>query len=176
MNQNNRNTCSCADRNRDGACSYGRTPWGAREGCACNRRPWNSRGAACPRTGSVCSSCASNTANTTWKNRSEGCGCAVPFPRAEAREEKSTCSCGESLIQPREIRNTCSCGAARSIERECSCNKGAENNGILDGQSLAMVYSPYQNFDSLYDPRRGLCSGTIFSDLDKPFHGNGRGL
>ncbi|MBE6713069.1 MAG: spore coat associated protein CotJA [Ruminococcaceae bacterium] len=38
-----------------------------------------------------------------------------------------------------------------------------------------MVYSPYQNFDSVYDPRQGLCNGTIFSGLDKPFYGDGRG-
>ncbi|MBQ3074449.1 MAG: spore coat associated protein CotJA [Clostridia bacterium] len=38
-----------------------------------------------------------------------------------------------------------------------------------------MVYSPYQSFDSLYDPRQGLCNGTIFTGLDKPFYGDRRG-
>lgn len=169
MNQNNRKNCSCESLRRNDSCSYGRTPWGAREGATCNKRPWSTRSTACPAAGSGCAARTSNAANTTWKNRGEGCACAVPFAAERG-------FCGETLIQPREAGCGCSCGAARTAEPDCACNRGAENNGILDGQSLAMVYSPYQKFDSLYDPRRGLCSGTIFSDLDKPFHGHGRGL
>ena len=44
----------------------------------------------------------------------------------------------------------------------------------LAGRSLAMVYSPYQAFQNLYDPAQGLCAGTIFIELDKPFLGAGR--
>lgn len=35
----------------------------------------------------------------------------------------------------------------------------------------AMAYIPYQNANITYNPERGLCSGTLFPCLDKPFHG-----
>ena len=37
--------------------------------------------------------------------------------------------------------------------------------------ALAMVYSPAQEFDDLYDYDTGLCRGTVFMALDKPFMG-----
>lgn len=36
------------------------------------------------------------------------------------------------------------------------------------GRSLAMVYSPVQEFTELYDAEQGLCRGTIFRQLDLP--------
>lgn len=41
--------------------------------------------------------------------------------------------------------------------------------GQVGMPSLAMVYTPVQNFCSLYTNERGLRAGTIFSQLDKPF-------
>ena len=49
-----------------------------------------------------------------------------------------------------------------------ACNK------CLDGMSLAMVYSPCQEFEALYEPHEGLHAGTIFQALEKPFFGAGR--
>lgn len=43
------------------------------------------------------------------------------------------------------------------------------------GKSLAMIYSPYQIFQDLYEPEEGLRRGTIFQELDKPFAGARRG-
>lgn len=43
--------------------------------------------------------------------------------------------------------------------------------GKLSGCSLAMVYSPYQPFQNLYEVTDGFCRGTIFRELDKPFFG-----
>ncbi len=43
----------------------------------------------------------------------------------------------------------------------------------LAGRSLAMVYAPCQEFESLYTPEQGLCRGTLFADLDKPFLAGG---
>lgn len=40
----------------------------------------------------------------------------------------------------------------------------------LYGTPLAMVYSPVQRFENLYDPEEGLAAGTIFRDLDFPFY------
>lgn len=41
--------------------------------------------------------------------------------------------------------------------------------------ALAMAYIPYQNAKKIYSPEEGLCSGTIFPELDKPFEPNCRG-
>ena len=36
---------------------------------------------------------------------------------------------------------------------------------------LAIVYSPYQPFENLYDEETALCRGTLFKDIDLPFYG-----
>ena len=41
----------------------------------------------------------------------------------------------------------------------------------LEGASLAMVYSPIQRFEELYEPAEALCRGTLFRCLDMPFTG-----
>ena len=40
--------------------------------------------------------------------------------------------------------------------------------------SLAMVYSPYQDWRDIKDLEAGFCVGTIFAELDKPFLGYAR--
>ena len=37
--------------------------------------------------------------------------------------------------------------------------------------SLAMVYAPKQTFTDLYEPEEALARGTLFRELDLPFHG-----
>ena len=44
-------------------------------------------------------------------------------------------------------------------------------NGCLSGRSLAMVYSPCQEFEGIYESMPGLMAGTIFRELEKPFYG-----
>lgn len=36
---------------------------------------------------------------------------------------------------------------------------------------LAMVYTPLQSFHDIYDKEKALNAGTIFRELDLPFHG-----
>lgn len=55
--------------------------------------------------------------------------------------------------------------AAQSIQRKNPC---------LEGASLAMVYSPCQNFEHLYEPMEALHRGTLYCRLDMPFTGNRR--
>ncbi len=38
---------------------------------------------------------------------------------------------------------------------------------------IAMAYVPWQEWQNLYEPDKGLRYGTIFEDLDKPFKGRG---
>lgn len=44
-------------------------------------------------------------------------------------------------------------------------------NDCMSGRSLAMVYSPCQEFEGLYEPMAGLAAGTVFRELEKPFYG-----
>lgn len=44
----------------------------------------------------------------------------------------------------------------------------------LNGFPLAMVYSPIQKWQKLYDEEKGFTRGTIFAELDKPFEGRRR--
>lgn len=43
----------------------------------------------------------------------------------------------------------------------------------VDTMPLAMAYVPWQKWQNIYEPCKGLNQGTIFQDLDKPFHGKG---
>ncbi|MBO5022987.1 MAG: spore coat associated protein CotJA [Clostridia bacterium] len=63
-----------------------------------------------------------------------------------------------------DFEAACSCGVTRQGRNNCK-------NDCLHGQSLAMVYSPCQEFENLYDTAEALCHGTLFSDLYKPFFG-----
>lgn len=38
---------------------------------------------------------------------------------------------------------------------------------------IGMAYVPWQKWQDIYDPGKGLESGTIFRELDKPFLGKG---
>ena len=49
-----------------------------------------------------------------------------------------------------------------------------QKNPCLECMSLAMVYSPCQYFEKLYEPLDGLHCGTIFCKLYMPFTGNRR--
>ena len=53
------------------------------------------------------------------------------------------------------------------------CGRGRVGGswGLEGGYPLAMVYSPVQEWQNLYDNEMGLSHGTIFKDLDLPFMG-----
>ena len=77
-----------------------------------------------------------------------------------------------------------SVGNARACRRGCpmcarnegteECNGCTSGKDPLHGYSLAMVYSPEQEFEDLYEADEALARGTIFIQLDKPFLGDGR--
>ena len=57
-------------------------------------------------------------------------------------------------------------------ERATPISRGHESAArLISAPSLAMVYSPHQEFDELYDHATALCRGTLFTELDKPFFG-----
>jgi len=57
----------------------------------------------------------------------------------------------------------------RSSRGEMQMNASPKKSCCRD--SLAMVYSPYQNWQNIKDLEAGFCAGTIFAELDKPFLG-----
>lgn len=42
---------------------------------------------------------------------------------------------------------------------------------LPDNPQVAMAYVPYQidGAEQIYSPEKGMCSGTMFPELDKPF-------
>lgn len=76
-------------------------------------------------------------------------------------------------------------GGSSILERQIAPRR--ENNGAgnrkswgLEGYPLAMMYAPIQEWRELYDNGTGFVRGTIFKELDFPFHGSerddGRGM
>ena len=61
-------------------------------------------------------------------------------------------------------------GAACPCQGQSGSATGAFDH-CLAGKSLAMVYSPCQEFAGIYAPDEGLSRGTIFMELEKPFYG-----
>ena len=128
---------------------------------------------------------------TTMPEREERshCGCRTTMPE---REERSRCGC-RTTIPEREKSSRGNCrndtsdstcvpcsGAGSDICREnlssysgsCSENGGNQRfaSHALSGLPLAMVYSPCQEWDRIYDDEEGFERGTIFSDIDFPFY------
>ncbi len=61
-------------------------------------------------------------------------------------------------------RPSCACPVEpRAGKRDC------RGEYVQGGPSLAMVYSPYQHWQNVYDHDKGFSRGTIFRDLDMPF-------
>ena len=63
---------------------------------------------------------------------------------------------------------------------QAGCSRCDKMNGcpdthdhFPDDMPIAMAYVPWQQWRNLYEPCRGLESGTIFMELDKPFLGKG---
>lgn len=52
-------------------------------------------------------------------------------------------------------------------------NSCCDRDDTLEGMPLAMAYVPWQNWRKIYEPEKAFCRGTIFEELDKPFHGTG---
>lgn len=87
-----------------------------------------------------------------------------------AEQRRSSC---RGNNQARNIERGCGCNqASEAYEREnsCSCEHDNYNNDEFD-YSLAMVYSPHQEWQNIYCEEEGLAAGTIFKELDKPFYG-----
>jgi hypothetical protein len=63
--------------------------------------------------------------------------------------------------------------AAEKAEAGIARQNTQRKNELPEGLSLAMVYSPRQRFEDLFEPSEALRRGTLFCRLDMPFIGRG---
>ena len=74
----------------------------------------------------------------------------------------------------RACRRRCLSGPAPEARNEGCDDSCTSDKRPLTGYPLAMVYSPEQVFENLYEPEDGLSRGTVFAALEMPFEGDGR--
>ena len=87
--------------------------------------------------------------------------------------ENNGCTCNRSTNENARRNNGCGCGcdcANQTPSRE-EAENGCETYNAEFDYSLAMVYSPHQEFQNLYCEEDALMTGTIFRELDKHFYG-----
>lgn len=104
--------------------------------------------------------------------------CSSPRDRLDERllerlSEQRASSC-RGYDKTRVARN-CGCNNTQTTTApvtnnscECEYNEYASESF---NYSLAMVYSPYQEWQNIYCEEEGFVAGTIFKELDKPFYG-----
>lgn len=110
---------------------------------------------------------AENAREESYERNSPPHFSATPYPSTPA----SACPCHDQRNYRRQ-----------NNERRTDCVKSPEyrsgrdtvddykcKSPVYPGVSLAMVYSPCQAFDDLYEAEVGMERGTIFKELDKPF-------
>lgn len=100
--------------------------------------------------------------HTPESNRRGYCGCASNMNRRN--QQPNSCSQGESSCEV-PYRDCDSAG-------EMSCAVKGRYDAIGD-MAIAMAYVPWQMWRNVLDAEKGICCGTIFEDLNKPFRGSG---
>jgi len=68
----------------------------------------------------------------------------------------------------REALLDCTCNRQ---EPSCDLCRDTDRSPKLEGFPLAMVYSPFQEWEHIYEAEEALKRGTIFKKLDLPFYG-----
>ena len=100
--------------------------------------------------------------HTPESNRRSYCGCSSSM---------NGCNQQQSNVRPQ--RETCEvpyCDCDTAGEMSCAV-KGRYDT--LGDMAVAMAYVPWQMWRNVLDVEKGLCCGTIFEDLNKPFCGTG---
>lgn len=65
----------------------------------------------------------------------------------------------------------CGCGVTPVMEAGDRCDKD-DFDKCLDKLPLAMAYVPFQKWRKVMDASAGLAAGTIFQELNLPWHGD----
>ena len=93
--------------------------------------------------------------------------------------EKNGCGCNRRSFCARSEGTVGSSCPLTGRHSSPPCNEGDTANtgkhpACIHAPSLAMVYSPMQSFQGIYEPAVALRQGTLFAELDLPFEGCGR--
>lgn len=94
--------------------------------------------------------------------------------------QRNTCTTSRIPTQ-NSHQNTCQNSCQNACQNTCqdSCQIPASNPCMntpsfpLKEMPIAMAYVPWQKWQKIYDVCEGFQRGTIFSELDKTFHGKG---
>ncbi len=93
--------------------------------------------------------------------------------RSMYRSPQSTCSsapsCGRQFYPPQGTQRPRTAGRMQGPENGCPDTR----DFFPEDTAIAMAYVPWQKWEDLLEPCKGLEHGTIFSQLDKPFLGKG---
>lgn len=96
----------------------------------------------------------------------------TPQPECSCRgceEQEPRGSMQDAPVMQRNVRS-CGCqGVEMNQSRMARESEGMHRCRMLEGQSLAMVYSPCQVWRGIYAPDMALRRGTMFKELDKPW-------
>ncbi len=162
-------------------------------GCTCRQNNTLQNRSACPTSceGSVWQrrSCQRSCEGSVWQRR---CPCQAN-QNSVWRQRGLCCQTGQERCACRNVRSYSGQGPVQAVcpaeSARCACERQAERSACgcaeertedcdrgRSERSLAMVYAPKQSFCDLYDPRQGLCNGTVFEELNKPFLAYRRGL
>ena len=144
------------DASRSGACGSGcgvdqRDRQGAQGGCGCGRDRRDSQRRCCG-----CGDRRDDSQNTGGQSNGNSrflCG----GRRQDDDHDHDHSAQGRPSTPP------CNSGDLVSIGASCAWN--------TRNTSLAMVYSPIQGFQNLYEPCDALKHGTLFHELNLPFEG-----
>lgn len=156
---NPRSGCSAMPANINNACRN--TP--ASNNNACRNTPVNNNN-TCQNTpvNNKCNAMPKPLCEQPARDRApqNNCGCRAPEP------QKKECQAPPR----RQVDNrTTDCPLQNKKQVEpCRCRYDA-----LEDFPLAMAYVPWQKWQNVFEPCKGLQCGTIFEELVKPFHGKG---
>ena len=93
------------------------------------------------------------------RSRRNDCGCNDNCDRDNCNSEDENAASRDCM---------CRCEHSNSMSDRCSeCEMPSFNTNT----ALAIVYSPDHSFNDMYDAEEGLCEGTLFRRLNKPFEG-----
>lgn len=103
-----------------------------------------------------------NTKNENFTPRDR-----VDAPLMEQLLREDAARTAPAATNPQYTR-TAACVCRQTAARRTRTENGSGGMCPACGRPLAMVYSPVQEFDDLYEAEEGLCRGTIFKELDMP--------
>ena len=92
---------------------------------------------------------------------SHSCGCGQ-IGEERPSSTGSFCSCGRSHIMPRQEPQSGGCTAQNCV----SGSRAVQ----LKGYPLAMVFSPNQEWEGIFEPEEALAKGTLFAGLVFPWY------